>query len=162
MCVMRGAGFVCAALAFCLAVSMASAAEVSEREEYVAKLEPICKANVQANERIFKGTRQEVRAGKLKLASRHFFRAARAFAKTVRNLAVVPRPQADTTRLARWFRILKTETAILRKVGKALAAEDRHKAVRYTAELIRNSSKANNTVISFNFNYCRIESSRFE
>jgi hypothetical protein len=163
---MRGAGLallVGTALTLCLGPSLASAAETStEREEYVAKVEPICKANVRANQRIFSGVRQEVRAGKLKLASRHFFRAAHAFARTVRKLAAVPRPSADTARLARWFRILGSEKTILERIGRALAAENRYKAGSSLAELTRNSYEANNTVVSFGFHYCRIEPSRFE
>ena len=41
------------AAALLLAVPIASAAEIS-RDEYVARAEPICKANVLANRRIFK------------------------------------------------------------------------------------------------------------
>lgn len=150
-------------LACCLAVPLAGAAEPSaERDEYVAKLEPICKTNVLANKQIFKGARKEVKAGKLKLASTHFFRAATAFGKTTRQLAAVPRPSADAATLTKWFGLLKTEKTILEKIGRALAAGDRRKAVVYSGELSRNSNKANNAVVSFGFNYCRIEPSRFE
>lgn len=150
-------------LVCCLAVPLAGAAEPSaERDEYAAKLEPICKTNVLANKQIFKGARKEVKAGKLKLASKHFFRAATAFGKTTRQLAAVPRPSADAAKLAEWFGLLKTERTILEKIGRALAAEERRKAVVYSGELSRNSNKANNAVVSFGFNYCRIEPSRFE
>lgn len=151
-----------AVLALCLTVPMASAEDVNaERDEYVAKVEPICKRNILANKRIFKGARAEVRAGKLKLASRHFLRAARAFGKTVQQLAAVPKPSADVPRLTKWLRILKDETTIIRKIGTALAAEDKHRAQSYFADLVRNSSRANNTVVTFGFDYCRIEPSRF-
>jgi hypothetical protein len=150
------------AVALCLAVPAASASEATERDEYVAKAESICKANVLANKRIFKGVREQVKTGKLKQASRHFFQAARAFAKAVRQLTAVPQPAADAARLTKWLGILGAEKTILEKIGRALAAEDKRKAVSYSGELSRNSNKANNAVLSFDFNYCRIEPSRFE
>ena len=70
---------------------LAGAAELS-REEYVARVEPICKTNVTANKRIFKGAKGEVKAGKLKQASKHFFRAATAFAKTINQIEAAPQP----------------------------------------------------------------------
>ena len=86
-------GLVAAAVAVLLAaaVPLAGAAELS-REEYVARAEPICQTNVLANKRIFKGAKGEVKAGKLQLASKHFFRAATAFAKTIRQIEAVTPP----------------------------------------------------------------------
>ena len=128
-----------AVLALCLAVPMASAEEAgTERDEYVAKVEPICKRNVLANKRIFKGVEREVRSGKLKLASRHFFRAARAFGMTINQLAAVPQPSADVPKLTRWLGILETTKTVIKEIGRALAAEDKHRAQSYYVKLIRN------------------------
>jgi hypothetical protein len=149
-----------AAIVCGLLAASVGAAEIS-RSEYVERAEPLCKANVLANKRIFKGAKGEVKAGKLKLASSHFMRAARAFAKTIAQLETVPRPTTDEERLAKWFRLLRTEKGIIEKIGRALAAEDKHKASSYSVELNRNSNLANNTVLGFSFNYCRIDPSRF-
>jgi hypothetical protein len=149
-----------ALLVLYLAIPMADASN-TERDEYVAKVEPICKRNVLATKRIFRGARAQVKAGKLKLASRHFVRAARAFGRTVHQLAAVPQPSADAPRLTRWLGLLQNETTIIRRIGAALAAEDKHKAQSRFADLVRNSSRANNTVVTFGFNYCKIEPSRF-
>ena len=76
----------------------ATAAEELTRPEYKERVEPICKTNVLANKRIFKGAKGEVKAGKLKPASTHFFRAATAFAKTIDQLEAVPRADLPTRR----------------------------------------------------------------
>jgi hypothetical protein len=142
------------------AVPLAAAAELS-RDEYVARAEPICKTNVLANKRIFKGAKGEVKAGKLKQASTHFSRAATAFAKTIGQLEAVPQPAADEARLAKWLGYLRTEKNLIQKVGRALAANDKHKAESYSVDLNHNSNLANNTVLGFGFDYCRIDPSRF-
>ena len=136
------------------------AAEIS-RDEYVKQVEPICKTNVLANKRIFKGAKGEVKRGELKKASTHFFRAATAFARTIVQMEAVPRPDADGARLTMWFGLLRNEKAIIEKVGRALANEDKHKAGSYSVDLNRNSNRANNTVLGFGFDYCRIDPARF-
>lgn len=149
------------AMTLTLLVVPAGAAEPPTRPDYVKQAEPICKTNVLANRRIFQGAKGEVKADKLKAASTHFFRAATAFAKTISQLEAVPRPTEDEARLAKWFGLLRTEKAIIEKVGRALAAEDKHKAGSYSVDLNRNSNLANNTVLGFGFNYCRIDPARF-
>jgi hypothetical protein len=145
------------------APSVAASEEASEvtRSEYVERAEPICKRNVLANKRIFKGTKAEVKAGKLKQASRHFARAATAFSKTIGQLAALQAPADDSARIERWLDLLRHGRDLIRRIGKALAAGDKHRAESYAVDLNRNSSKANNTVLSFGFDYCRIEPSRF-
>ena len=157
--------FVMVGVLTCVAASLlgapgAGAAELT-REEYAAKAEPICKTNVLANKRIFKGAKGEVKADKLKPASTHFFRAATAFGKTIDLLEAVPRPSEDEARLAKWLGLLRDEKTIIEKVGRALAGGDKHKAGSYSVDLNRNSTLANNTVLGFGFDYCRIEPSRF-
>lgn len=156
------AAFACVAVLLGLLAPAALGLEPSEeREAYVERAEPVCKTNVLANRRIFKGAKQEVKAGKLKQASRHFSRAATAFGKTIRELAAIPRPAADAPRLGKWLTLLRKEKAIIGKIGEALRAGDKHRAQSYSVELNRNSNKANNAVLGFGFNYCRIEPSRF-
>lgn len=135
--------------------------EPSPRQEYVETAEPICKQNVIANKQIFKGAKKEVKEGKLKLASTHFSRAARAFGKTIERLAAIPRPQEDAARLNRWLDLLRNEQRIIEKIGRALGAGDKQKAESYSVDLNHNSNKANNAVLGFGFDYCRIEPSRF-
>lgn len=131
------------------------------RAEYVESLEPICKTNVLANRQIFKGAKAEVRAGELKKASRHFFRAATAFAKTIRQMEAAPRPSADEAKLTKWFGVLREVKILIQKIGRALSADQKHKAESYSVDLNRNSTLANNSVLGFGFDYCRIDPSRF-
>jgi hypothetical protein len=152
----------CALLACCLLASAAFAAEpAEERDEYVATAEPICKTNVLANKKIFKGAKTEVKHGELKRASKHFFRAATAFGKTVRQLTAIPQPPTDSAKLTKWLGLLKDEKVLIEKIGRALAAENKHEAERISVDLNRNSNRANNAVLAFEFDYCRIEPSRF-
>jgi hypothetical protein len=157
----KGLGVLGAALAaLLLSAPSVGAAEIT-RDEYRQLVEPICKRNVLANKRIFKGAKGEVKAGKLKLASKHFLRASTAFAGTIRELAAVSQPTADEARLGRWLDQLRTVKDIVRKIGKALAADQKRKAESFSVELDRNTRKANNTVLSFQFDYCRLDPSRF-
>lgn len=143
-----------------VAVSVAGAAELT-RDDYVARVEPICKRNTEANERIFAGAREEVKAGKLKLASTHFGKAETALDRTVRQLRAVPAPGADAARLGKWLGYLETESDLLGRIGKALAQGSKGKAQTLSVKLNRNSNLANNSVLPFGFTYCRLDPARF-
>jgi hypothetical protein len=149
-----------AALAALILVPLAFGAEIS-RDEYVEQVEPICKVNVEANKKIFKGAKGEVKAGELKKGSTHFFRAATALNKTIKQLKAVPRPSADEAKLTKWFGYLEIESSYFRRIGQALKAEQKEKAQNLSVRLNRNTNLANNTVLVFDFNYCRLDSSRF-
>ncbi len=158
-----GSGPWVAAVVFLAALVMVPAAGGAEptRESYVGELEPICKTNVEANKRIFKGAKGEVNKGELKKASKHFSRAATAFAKTIGQMEAVTQPSADAAKLGKWFGLLRDEKGYIQQIGQALAKEQRHKAESISVRLNRNSTKANNAVLGFGFDYCRIEPSRF-
>jgi hypothetical protein len=155
-----GAALTAIAIAVLLAAPLASAEELS-REEYVARAEPICKTNVEANKRIFKGAKGEVNAGELKKASKHFSRAATAFAGTIAQLEAVPRPPADEAKLAKWLDYLRAGKGFIGEIGIALARGDKRKAESVSVKLNRNSTRANNAVLGFGFDYCRIDPARF-
>ena len=141
-------------------LALASAAEVT-REAYVAAVEPICKANTQANEKILKGVRGEVKAGKLKPAARQFASAARALTKTRRELATVPRPPADRARLTKWLGYIKGEVELFEAAGRKLKAGDKTGAERMSVLLTHQANLANDAVLAFEFNYCHAEPSKF-
>jgi len=131
------------------------------REEYVAKIEPICQANSAANKRILKNVRDKVRAGKLTTAGNQFIRASEAFGSTLGEISAVPRPPADDARLVKWFGFLKIIKANLRHVGKALLEGDKIKATHETIRLERSGNAANNAGFVFEFHYCKVTPSRF-
>jgi hypothetical protein len=147
-------------MALMLIVPLANAAELT-RDEYVTRVEPICKASTEANKRIFKGAKGQVKAGQLKAASSHFSRAVGAFEKTITQLTAVPQPAKDAAKLGKWLGYLEVESSFLGKIGKALAAGDKAKAQTLSVRLNRNSNLANNAVLGLGFDYCRIDPSRF-
>lgn len=141
-------------LLLAFAASLAMAAEVS-REEYKAAVEPICKKNVEADSRILKGVRQEVKQGELKKAAGKFAKAAAALEKAHRELSAVPQPTADEARLGKWLGYIKTEVKYLREASQALKAGDKHKLPRVQVQLERYVRLANNEVLPFDFHYCK-------
>lgn len=143
-----------------LAVPMAQATEVT-RESYVAAVEPICKANTQANEKILKGVRGKVKAGQLKVAARQFSRAASALRKTITQLKAVPQPAADKTTLTKWLKYVSTEAELFESTAKELKANDKNAAFAMVIRLEHNAKQANNQVLDFEFRYCRFEPSKF-
>jgi hypothetical protein len=149
-----------AIVALLVSVPVALAVEPT-REEYVATVEPICKSNTEANSRILKGVKGQVTKGDLVPAGKRFIRASSALGKSVRQIAAVPQPSADAAKLGKWIGYLKSEKTFLQKIGKSLKEENKFQAQKYATELNSNNNKANNTVISFGFHECRIDSSRF-
>jgi hypothetical protein len=141
-------------------VTLAAAAEVT-RDSYRAEVEPICKQNTEANERIFKGVRAEVKADKLKPAAKKFAKAAAALAQTVRELKAVPRPPADTTQVGKWLATVEEEANYFNRVASYLKAGNKNKAQRMIVRLTSNAQRANNMVLTFGFHFCRLEPSRF-
>jgi hypothetical protein len=151
-------------LALAVAVALLVTVPVAladERDDYVAAVEPICKANTEANTRILKGVKGQVQKGDLVPAGRRFIRAAGALGKAVTQIGAVPRPPEDAAKLTKWIGYLKSEKGYLQQIGQALKAGNKFKAQKLAVKLNRNNNQANNTVISFGFNECRIDSSRF-
>jgi hypothetical protein len=149
-----------AAAAILIAAAPAAGAEVT-RASYTEAVEPICKANTEANEKILKGVRAEVKADKLKPAARQFTKAAAALAKTRSQLAVVPRPPADTAKLSKWLGYVKTETSLFEATARKLKAGDKFRAESMVVRLTHTATLANDQTLGFEFQYCRFEPSRF-
>ncbi|MBS1890765.1 MAG: hypothetical protein JST59_05695 [Actinobacteria bacterium] len=140
-------------------VATAFAAEVS-REEYKEAAEPICKASAKANERILAGVRTEVKKGQLKTAAAKFAKASKEQAATLKELEALPRPSADEARLTKWFSYLKTEAELFATAGRKLKAGDKAGAQHVFTKLSLNINKANNQVLPFGFNYCRLNAAK--
>jgi hypothetical protein len=149
-------------VALLVAVPAALAAEGEiTRPEYVERVEPICKQNSDANSRILKGVKDQVKQDKLVPAGKRFIRASSALGVAVGKISAVPQPSADEAKLTTWIGYLEQEQTFLQKIGKALKSRDKFHAQKLAVELNKNNNRANNTVISFNFKECRIDSSRF-
>lgn len=159
-------GAVLAALMALLVLApVAPAAEdpalVEAREEYKERVEPICKSSTDANARILKGVQGQVDKGDLVPAGKRFIRASSAFGKAVKKIAAVPRPAPYQTLLTKWIDALGEEKALLLKIGQALKAEKRNKAYRHSTQLKRVNNRANNIVLNFELDHCRIEPDKF-
>jgi hypothetical protein len=145
----------------CLGTACLALATETSRAEYVAAVEPICKANTQANEKILKNVKAEVSKGKLRLAGAQFAEAARALDGTYAQLKALPQPVADQTTLSRWLGDVKTEASVFGAAAKDLKKGDKAGAQANVLKLTNNANRANDLVLGFQFHYCRFEPSRF-
>jgi hypothetical protein len=151
----------CALLLLLLSGASLAMAEEVTRDTYKAAVEPICKTDTQANEKILKGVRQEVKAGKLKQAGSQFQKAAAALKQAYAQLKAVPQPPADTAKLGKWLAYVKTEAELFEEAAKALKANNKTKAQTIVVKLTHNANLANDQVLSFGFRYCKLEPSKF-
>jgi hypothetical protein len=138
-----------------------AAAEAPTRDEYVSRLEKICKPGALATQRAMKGARADVRKERLKGAAGKFAKATTIFGGTVKQIGAVPRPPGDVAKLSKWFGYLNKQEEYLRQTTAALRASQGIKAQRLTARFIHNGNLANNVVLAFGFNYCSFKFSRY-
>jgi len=138
-----------------LAIAPLARGEEQTRESYKAQVEPICKANRQANEQIMAGARERVNKGKLELAGEQFIRVSSSFGGLIKQLMTVPAPLADGRRIERWFESMALLKQRLRNVGKYYKAGEKIKATHESILAERSGLSANNTSIVFHFHYCR-------
>jgi len=131
------------------------------RDEYKAQVEPICKKNSEANDKILKGVRKLVKENKLKQAGAKFIQASTALKKTYNELKAVEQPAEDAAKLTKWLGYVKTEADLFNSGGKALKAGNKSKAQKYVNKLNSNANQANATVLSFGFKYCKFEPSKY-
>jgi hypothetical protein len=138
----------------------AMAAETT-RDQYVEAVEPICKSNREANEKILKGVQAKVKAGKLDAASKQFFGAARALKRTRAQLLKVPKPSEDAARLTKWLGLVKREAELFEAVGRKLAKGEKNPANKMVARLVGTAKQANSLVLDFQFRYCEFPISQY-
>jgi len=149
---------------FVLALSaapFAPAAEAPTRDEYVDRLEAICKPDAEATQRAMKGARSDIRAERLKVAAGKFAKATAIFGGTVKQISAAPRPPADSAKLGKWFTYLKRQQSYLGQITAQLRQDHAIKAQRLTARFIHNGNLANNTVLAFGFDWCSFKFSRY-
>lgn len=143
------------------ALAFASLAFAVERPEYKEQVEPICKTNKEQSEKFLKGVKTLVKKDKLKQAGTAFAKAATALEKAQKQLAAVPQPEADTAKLTKWLKDIKGEVALMRQISKAFKSGNKAKGSSLSVKLTRNATTANNQVLAFGFNYCKIDPSKF-
>jgi hypothetical protein len=150
-----------AGLAALMVSAAVAVAAVETKEEYKALVEPICKKNKQESDRLLKGVKNLVKKDKLKQAGERFAKAANALERTQKELAAVEQPPAYTAKLTKWLSEIKAEVSLMRKISAKFKAGNKSKATSLAVTLQNNATKANNGVIIFQFNYCKIDPSKY-
>lgn len=148
------------AVAALLAAVPSNAAEAT-RESYKEAVEPICKANTEANEKILKGVRSKVKSGNYPAAAKQFDGAAKALKRTRSQLLQVPKPVDDTAQLTKWLSYVKTEVSLFEAIAAKLRKDEATSAQKMVVRLVSNAKQANNQVLDFEFRYCRFQPSKF-
>lgn len=141
--------------------TVAHGADEPTRETYVAAVEPICKRDREAGERILSGARERINDGELAVAGGQLIRASERFGATIGQLVAVPRPPADEAKLQKWFGFLRIVKERIRKTGKLYREGERLRATHESIRAERSGNAANNVSFAFRFRYCRLGRSRF-
>ncbi|HWM64061.1 MAG TPA: hypothetical protein VNP96_08770 [Solirubrobacterales bacterium] len=158
----RTPGTVAAIALAMLAVAVpAAGAQEQTREGYAAQVEPICERDKAAGEQILGGTKDNINEGKLTLAGRQLIEASSRFGATIRQLAAVPRPPADETKLQKWFKFLRIVKTRLGKTGKLYKEGKKLEATHESIRAEKSGNAANNVSFAFGFRECRLGRSRF-
>jgi hypothetical protein len=143
------------------AAASPAVAEAPTRQQYVDQLEGICKPDALATQRAMQGARTDVKAERFTAAAPKFARATRIFGGTLKQIAAVPRPEADRAKLAQWFVYLNRQEDYLRQITDQLRRDHVVKAQRLLPRFYHNGNQANYTVLAFGFNYCSFKFSRY-
>lgn len=130
-------------------------------DEYKVQVEPLCKRNTETSTTILKGVKTQIQKGDLGPAGKRFIRASTALGKAATQIAAVPKPEEEAVKLQKWIGYLKEQKTYLQQIGQALKAGNKGKAQQTAVKLNKANKQANDTVISFGFNHCRIDSSKF-
>jgi hypothetical protein len=155
------AGLALVAAATLTTPAAALAAEAPTREEYVGQLEGICRPDSVATQRAMKGARGDISAERLTIASVKFAKAEAIFGSTLKEIAAVPRPVADTAELREWFAYLKRQNAYLKRITTELRLDRALTAQRLIARFIHNGNLANYAVLEFGFHHCSFKFARY-
>lgn len=131
------------------------------RADYVSQLEGVCKPGAKKTQRVTKGARKDIKAERLGIAATKFSKAAKIFGRTVSRIKPVPRPEADQSKLSKWFVYLDRQEDYLEKIAGHLRARRSIAAQRLIARFIHNGNLANRTTLGFEFDYCSFRFSRY-
>jgi hypothetical protein len=157
-------GTLLASIAALLVFASFAAGNTAEREAYKAEVEPICKSNSSAADRLLGPVKGWVKQDKLKLAGQAFSKAAVELEKTQKKLAGVSQPPEDAAKLGKWLSEIKAEVALMKTIAANFnknTKAGKSKATSLAVKLQNNATKANNNVIVFQFRYCKIDPSKY-
>jgi hypothetical protein len=152
-----------ASFAILLAFAGIASGDASEsRTAYKEAVEPICKTNKEASKRILTGVEKMVKDDKLAQAGQRFSRAAKALETAQKELAAVPQPPEDAAKLGKWLSGIKGEVSLMKTIAAKFKAGNKSKGSSLVVKLKNNANKTNNLVLAFQFNYCKIDPSKFK
>jgi hypothetical protein len=157
-------GTLLAGIAALLVFASFAAGDTAERDAYKALVEPICKSNSSAADRLLGPVKGWVKKDKLKQAGQAFSKAAVELEKTQKKLAAVPQPPEDAAKLGKWLSEIKAEVALMKTIAANFnknTKAGKSKATSLAVKLQNNATKANNNVIVFQFRYCKIDPSKY-
>jgi hypothetical protein len=157
-------GTLLAGIAALLVFSSFAAANIEERNAYKALVEPICKSNSSAADRLLGPVKGWVKQDKLKQAGQAFSKAAVELEKTQKKLAEQPQPPEDAAKLGKWLSEIKAEVGLMKTIAANFnknTKAGKSKATSLAVKLQNNATKANNNVIVFQFRYCKIDPSKY-
>jgi hypothetical protein len=157
---------VCAIAAAMVLLATSAAAlgadEVLTRDEYVNRLEGMCRPRAEATQAAMKGVRKDVRYPKrLQIAVGKFAKGAAIFGGTIEKIEKVPQPAADAAKLQEWFGYLDRQEQYLHEITDQLRMGHTIRAQRLTSRFIHNGNLANNVTLAFGFDYCSFKFSRY-
>lgn len=139
----------------------AGAAEAPTRDEYVSRLEAICKPGAQETERVSRGAKADIRAERFAIAAKKFAKGTSIFSSTLKRMKAVPQPEDDVARLGTWFTYLNRQASYLGQMTAQLRQKHAIKFQRLLSRFIHNGNLANNVVLAFSFDYCSFKFSRY-
>lgn len=125
------------------------------RESYKQRVEPICKANRIANERIMAGARRRIKKKRYATVGKQFIRVSGSFGNLIKRLGPVPPPIGYERTVQRWLKFMRLIKARLRTVGRYYLRGDRIKANYASIAAERAGISANNISIAFKVRECR-------
>ena len=147
----------CAAFLAFAAIAVAA----PTKDEYKDLVEPICKTNKEASDRILKPVRGLVKNDKLKDASTRFKQAAAALEKAYKQLSLVEQPPEDAAKLGKWLSGIKGEVSLMKTISAKFGQGNKSKGSSLVVKLTNNANATNNLVIAYQFDYCKIDPSKY-
>lgn len=152
---MKGLPGILAALVATLAVALPAHGAERTKESYTERIEPLCKANRIANERIMSGARQRIKRKQFVPVGKQFVRVSGSFGKLIRRLAPVPPPTGYERTVQRWIKFMRLVKRRLFVVGKLYKAGEDIKAAHVSILAERAGISANNISIALKVRECR-------
>jgi len=145
-----------AAIVATLAVAPLARGEGEQTQEsYKERIEPICKGNRIANERIMSGARQRIKRKMWVPVGKQFIRVSGSFGRLIKRLGPVPPPVGYERTVQRWAKFMRLVKLRLFKVGKLYKAGEDIKAAHMSILAERAGISANNISIVFKVRECR-------